>query len=147
MEYATTAWNPQTTGKIKALESVQKKAARFVTRTYNREASVTALKKDLGWEDLALRRQTRDCVMWYKIHFGLVHIMFPPGIHPKQRLHRHDNNLAYFQPSPRVNAYKFCFFIRTIPIWNALPNSIVTAQTVSTFQRLAQAHLANAVTP
>ena len=47
LEYASSAWSPQSSGKVKRLESVQNKAARFVTRSYDRTTSVTQLKSNL----------------------------------------------------------------------------------------------------
>ena len=42
--------------------------------------SVTALKKDLNWPTLQKRRNTSGLIMWYKVHFGLVAINFPPVV-------------------------------------------------------------------
>ena len=73
LEYASTAWSPQTPGKIRLLESVQNKSARFVCRDYSRTTSVSGLKSSLKWDSLESRRNTKDCVMWYKVHNHLVH--------------------------------------------------------------------------
>ena len=128
LEYASTAWNPQTITKIKSLESVQNKAARFVTKTYHRDASVTALKQDLDWPSLAKRRELRDCTMWYKIHYGLVLLPFPPNVVPKPRLAKDDHNLAYLRLNPRVDCYQYIFFVRTIITCNGLHALAVVAR-------------------
>ena len=141
LEYASNAWSPQSSGKIKRLESVQNKAARFVTRTYDRHTSVTQLKNSLEWDHLAARRNARDCVMWYKIHNGLVYMPFPGVVVPKPRLGRHDHPLAYLQLHSQVNAYLHSYFVRTIPLWNALPATTVSAITLQAFQRQAMANL------
>ena len=52
LEYASTAWSPQTLGKIRLLESVQNKAARFVCRDYSRTTRVSGLKSSLKWDSL-----------------------------------------------------------------------------------------------
>ena len=62
LEYATTAWSPQTSGKIKQLESVQKKAARFVTRQYSREVRGDKIVQDLSWDTLETRRAAKSSI-------------------------------------------------------------------------------------
>ena len=141
LEYASTAWSPQTPGKIRKLESIQNKAACFVTHKYDRITSVTGLKTSLNWPTLESRRNYRGCLMWYKIHHGLIHISFPDSVSQKQRLGRHDHQLAYRQICPRVEAYQHSFYFRTIPLWNGLPASVATATTLPAFQRLAMSNL------
>ena len=147
LEYASTAWSPQTPGKIRQLEAVQSKAARFVAHSYSRHTSATALKSNLGWPPLALRRDYRDSVMWYKIHHGLVHITFPDIVVPKQRLGRHDHILAYRQVRPRVEAYRHSFYVRTIPLWNSLPASVVSSPSLTVFQRSAMLNICGGANP
>ena len=141
LEYASTAWNPQSVTKIKKLEQIQNKAARFVTRSYDRDTSVTALKRDLGWPDLAKRRELRDCTMWYKIHYGFVLLPFPSGVVRKPRLAKDDHNLAYLQLNPRINSFKFSYFVRTIISWNSLSAQAVAAPNAEVFLTLASAQL------
>ena len=140
LEYATTAWNPQTPGKTRILESVQNKAARFVTRNYSRYSSVTNIKQQLNWPPLYQRRQARDCIMWYKIHHNLVNLPFPVQMVSKPRLGRLDHHYAYLQLTPRVDAYKHSFFVRTIPQWNSLPSCVVSAPSLQIFKRLVLSH-------
>ena len=140
LEYASTAWSPQTSGKTRLLESVQNKAARFVCRDYSRTTSVSQLKTSLKWDPLEARRKAKDCVMWYKVHNHLVHLTFPTTETPKPRLGRHDHQLACRHLSPRIDAYKHSFFVRTIPMWNGLPATTVATPTLQAFQRLALAH-------
>ena len=125
LEYASTAWSPQTLGKIRLLESVQNKAARFVCRDYSRTTSVSGLKSSLKWDSLESRRNTKDCVMWYKVHNHLVHMKFPTAVTQKPRIGRHDHQLAYLHISPRIDAYKYSCFVRAIPMWNGLPAAAV----------------------
>ena len=46
LEYASAAWHPFLKKDIRALERVQRKAARFYSQNYNRYASVTDMIKD-----------------------------------------------------------------------------------------------------
>ena len=125
----------------KALESIQNKAARFATRDYSRESSVSAMKTQLGWPSLQSRRTYRDLTMWYKIHYGLVRIVFPPVVTLATRQTRHGHELSYVQILPRVDCFKYSYFVRTIPAWNVAPDNAVYAASVTTFQRLVLAQI------
>ena len=75
-------------------------------------------------------RNYRDCLMWYKIHHGLIHISFPDSVSQKQRLGCHDHQLAYTQICPRVETYLHSFYVQMIPLWNGLSASVATATTL-----------------
>ena len=142
LEYASCAWNPPPdSDNAKKLEGIQNKAARFVHRDYRWTTSVTSLKQDLGWPPLSARRQVRDSVMWYKIHYNKVFIHFPTMVIPKPRIALNDHDLAYLHLHTRVNAYKYSYFPRTIPLWNSLPATAVAAPSVEAFQGLVSAQL------
>jgi hypothetical protein len=42
-------WDPHTQANINKVESIQRRAARFVTNNYDPRASVTTLLQDLNW--------------------------------------------------------------------------------------------------
>ena len=140
LEYASTAWSPQTAGKKKQLEAVQRKAARFVSRDYRRETSSEELVNHLNWDTLETRRKNKDVTMWHKIHHNQIKLPFPPSVILKPRLAYNDHRLAYSVLHSRVDGYKFAFFVRTIPLWNGLPSAAVGEESVQAFQRLALDH-------
>ena len=49
VEYATVAWSPHTNKWIDCIESVQRRAARFVNSDYRRYGSVSSMLTDLNW--------------------------------------------------------------------------------------------------
>ena len=148
LEYASTAWNPHTKKNIDKLEKVQNKAARFVTKSYDYNTSVSALKQDLGWADLAARRKVRDCTMWYKIHYNHVFMTFPPQVQLKPRLAKDNHhNLAYLEIKPRVDVFKFSYFVRTTLLWNSLSENAVVAQSPAIFQTLVAAQFLGSCQP
>ena len=55
LEYAVCAWNPHISRNINIIESVQRQAARFVNHQYDRQASVTSMLAELGWDTLQTR--------------------------------------------------------------------------------------------
>ena len=75
-EHASVAWSQQTAKDISAIESIQRKAARFVFNDYSRNSSVSAMLADLNWQSLEERRIINDLTMFYKINFNFVNISF-----------------------------------------------------------------------
>ena len=49
VEYTTVAWSPHTNRWIDCIESVQRRAARFVISDYSRYGSVSSMLTDLNW--------------------------------------------------------------------------------------------------
>ena len=67
LEYGSTVWDPQCNGLNDELESVQKRAARFVTRNYSYETgSMTGILEELKWETLQKRRKDKRLILMYK---------------------------------------------------------------------------------
>ena len=74
LEYATTMWSPHTDLDINKLESVQRRAARLVTRDYQYTSSVSSMLQDLNWRTLDQRRIDSRLVLLYKVTYDLVAI-------------------------------------------------------------------------
>ena len=75
LEYTTRYYlSPRTACDIKSLETVQHQAVRFICGEFNKRASVTLLLKQLKLDQLSIRRVMAQCMMFYKIHNGLVNI-------------------------------------------------------------------------
>jgi len=66
--------DPHTKSKINALEMDQRRAVRFVSGNYNRQASVGAMLQSLGWENLQQRQRQAKAVMMYNTTNNLVAI-------------------------------------------------------------------------
>ena len=125
LEYAACSWNPHTDKDVKAVEQVQREAARFVTGQYERRASVSQMVQDLGWNSFEDRRQLAACSLFYKIHHNLVNISFPEGMRPGPRGHQH----SFLQPHTNTLTLRYSFFIRTIPVWNLLSPTVIQVPT------------------
>ena len=74
LEYASTVWSLYTDQEINKLESVQRRAARWVTRDYRYTSSVSAMLRDLNWHTLDQRRIDSRLVLLYNITYDLVTI-------------------------------------------------------------------------
>ena len=67
LEYACTVWDPHTQLNIDKLESVQRRAARFVLHRYHNTSSVSEMIAKLEWPALRQRRKVARLCMLYKI--------------------------------------------------------------------------------
>ena len=72
IEYAAIIWSPYTQSLINNLETVQRKAARFVCNNYYRYSSIPEMLQQLGWPTLEHRWLARG--QSYKITNNLVHV-------------------------------------------------------------------------
>ena len=93
LEYASTAWNPYTARNIDKIESVQRRAARFILRNYNYgpDSHLTyQIQHTLKWIPLQHRRTLYDLVTFYKIRANYINIRFPETV--RQSPHQPDRH-------------------------------------------------------
>ena len=136
LEYASTVWDPNQVNHKSSLESVQRRAARWISSDYSRHSSVTNMLQKLGLETLENRRRYSRLAFLYKV------------LHEEVRVSPNDLDL-YRNPRAtrgpatqdkllvnRCNTTELQthFSARTIPQWNSLPQSITSADSVSTFR-------------
>ena len=101
------------------LESVQKRAARFVTSNYNYETgSMTGILGQLKWESLKKRRKDNRLILLHKGLKGKASVPTDDLI-PK--------TMAFQTPIANTDVYKGSFFPQTIRDWNALPDSLTSS--------------------
>ena len=72
IEDASSVWSPHQKDLIKKIERTQRRAARYVSRRYERLDSVTAMLKELKWETLEQRRLKARVVLGYRVVHSLV---------------------------------------------------------------------------
>ena len=139
VEYAAAAWDPHSTELIKAIEQVQRRAARWVTSSYRQTTSVTALLTELDWESLeSRRRKARLSTMWKYVH-GQLDINSPAApqplpANPNRRSTRNFHPLSFHNPFSKTNYRQSSFFPKTIPDWNSLPQKAVLSDSMTSFK-------------
>ena len=131
LEYCSPVWSPHTKKDITRVESIQRRAARFVLQNYHRRESVSAMMQQLQWKSLEWRRQAASLVMLYKIQHNIVAInpaLYLSPMMPTTTRSFHPSKLQTI--TSRTQLYQFSFFPRTVQLWNTLPGSVLTAPTV-----------------
>ena len=132
--YAIAAWDPYTAKNIMNLERVQNVAARFITRTYGRDTSVTALKNSLGWIPLQEERQKTRITCLYKMIHGSMDINYRQYITPKGERARRGHDQQFQVALVRTDTHAYSFFPRTVKDWNNLSLSVVNQPSINTFK-------------
>ena len=142
LEYASSAWDPHTQSNIKALEMVQRRAARFVTGNYSREpGTVTGIISDLQWPPLQSRRQISRLCLLYKTVHNEVAISLPTYITRPTCTTRRTHHQRYLQVRTNTQIHQYSFFPRTITDWNSLPPNILEAETAASFKTAVTSYL------
>jgi hypothetical protein len=136
-DYCSTVWDPHTQILINKIEAVQNRAARFVSGIYSRNTSITAIKRDLHWEDLQTRRKVDRLVNFHQAVAG--HLAIPVGnaLRPVERNLRHTSqkSKSFIPISANKNCYKYSFIPRTIVDWNTLQENITSIEEKTAFKK------------
>ena len=135
LEFSSSVWDPHTKKDSDQVEKVQRRAARFTLARYHNTSSVTSMLEELGWKDLKQRRAKARVTLLYKITYSLVAIPLLGYLQPLAHGRTRSTHVHHYQRfSTRTNYYKFSFFPRTVIQWNALPNDLVTSNTLDLFK-------------
>ena len=140
LEYGCIIWDPSIKKDSDHLESIQRRAARFVSNDYSHQSSVTDMMKELNWRPLSERRRDHRLAFLHKVIFELIAV---PQHQPQfnKRPQRHARNwMQIKQPFGYTDAYCKSFFPRTIRDWNYLPSNVVTCTTSDDFKSALSAH-------
>ena len=132
VEYASSVWSPHSDAQKYQLEMVQRRAARFVKRDYQRTSSVTNILNQLDWDTLEHRRNISRATMFYKICNDMVDVVPNPPLRQSRSARRH--NQQYTQIPCAKTVYQHSFFPASIVIWNRLPQTVVSQSTLDGFK-------------
>ncbi|XP_072042992.1 uncharacterized protein [Amphiura filiformis] len=136
LEYASVVWDPHKQNQIDQLEMIQRRAVRFICGNYSREASVTAMRQDLGIPTLEERCRQARLTMFYKVVNQQIAIPIPNYIQTRTRSPRSSQHQRFMRLGSNSNSdtYKHSFFTRTVREWDALPQAIIELPTIEQFK-------------
>ena len=141
LEYAVQAWSPWKLRDIRKVESVQRRATKFVAGC--RHLSYEDRLSALGLPTLHARRTRGDMILTFRIIKGLIHLNAESFFvfARDSRTRGHDHKLAVLRSS--CDARRFFFSRRVVPVWNSLPGDVVNSDCVVSFKRRYDRHVAN----
>ena len=125
--------NPYRQKHIKAVEQMQRRAARYVCNNYTDRTPgcVTGMIQGLQWDSLENRRHTSRLQMLFKIKHGLVDV--DKELYLKQSDSRTRGFSRFFQARTASEVY-YNSFPRTIRDWNKLPLQVTSATSLADFR-------------
>ena len=121
------------------LQTLQNRAARLVTGAHFRTSS-DKLRLDLGWNSLDIRRRIHKLTLYFKLR--KTQSQFPAyisSIIPNTREHDTGRNLRNAHtlslPHNRLSSFQRSFIPATTKLWNTLPPSIQSIDSLPKFKR------------
>jgi len=125
-------YGPHTSHNINKLESVQKRATRYVMSDYSRYSSITNMLSVLKWGSLKWRWDNQSLCIFYKILNDLVGVSLPDCVIPNPLVTK-GHNKRFINISTTMDSYKYSLFTRLIPLWNSLHSELVDVPTLQQF--------------
>jgi len=115
LEYGAACWDPFRVGQIKALDRVQKRAARFAQNA-----------NGPGWETLASRRKlSRICALFKAYNGDRTWKTIGDRLKRPHYLSRADHGWKIRNMKQRTDIGKYSFVNRTVQLWNKLPADVI----------------------
>ena len=146
MEYCAGVWDPHNKTCINKLESVNTKAARFITNNHSREEGTTSqIKSQINMDLLSTRRKSQRLTIMYKIANNHIKmnkdgILTPASNKYKYNL-RKQHSVKYITLGGSTKIYNKSYFPRTIHDWNSLPQETIDCKSVDSFKHKMLAHI------
>ena len=145
LEYGCTVWSPYTIKNINLLESVQRRAARWIKSKYDSSLyrwtkSTDDCLEELKWPTLELRRQYQTIVMVYSILHKQTPIIFSHHFGFNTNSTR-SHPLALKIRSSSINAFRYSFYVNAPFVWNSIPYEILSLSSNSLFRSRLRCHL------
>lgn len=141
MEYASAIWSPHQIYLINILESVQNRAARFISANYDKRASISQIKSSLGLPVLSARRKISRLCLFHKLYYSFPHLHGSLLLPPVRTSRRLFNSLSIQRLFGSTNAFNKSFLPTAIDEWNGLTDAIVSEQVAVKFRDLLLATL------
>lgn len=140
LEYASSIWSPHQQYLIDKLESIQNRAARFITSNYSRQSSITQIKRDISLPDLDSRRSVALLCLFHKYFYNSWSSRLSLEI-PSRTSSRLHNHLSFRRIFGRTQSFNNSALPRAIALWNNLPNDIVSIKDSAKFREQLQLHM------
>ena len=135
VEYCCQVWSPYHIKDIKIIEKVQKYYTRSVCRRAHLPYSDYKSRLTiLGIKSLEVRRIFLDLVLLYKILHRLVDLPFDGFFKFSNSITRGHSLKIQPLDYPHYDCRRYFFSHRTSVIWNSLPNSVVSSDSLNIFK-------------
>lgn len=139
LEFASPIWSPFQNYLTTMLESVQNRAARFISGTFDRHASVTKIKLDTSLPPLEKRRSIALLCLFHKyVHNSRLSPL--PLVTPVRMSRRLHNQFSFSRIYGNTRAFNSSALPRAISMWNDLPDTIASITDSTRFREHVSRH-------
>jgi hypothetical protein len=138
LEYAVSVWSPNHKGSIDDLERVQRRATKMIRHC--RDMIYKERLKYLNLPTLAYRRIRGDMIEVYKILQNKYDNDVIPNLGLSDCTFTRGNALKLTTVRPKYDIRKYFFSVRIVSMWNSLPDSVITTDTVNAFKNALDRH-------
>ncbi len=136
LEFASPAWSPWSKADIDLIEGIQKKAVNMVVGLRGRGYEEKC--KELGLDQLIVRREWADLIQVYKIIHEIDRVdpntLFTKAMGATRQTRQNSDLLNIRPVLSRLEVRKNSFVPRAINKWNALPAEIKSKKPLSAFK-------------
>ena len=146
--YASEVWAPYTIGNITRVESLQRRATKYILNLN--------WKSDLNYRERLLKsnllplsywHEIKDLTFYFKCRMGLYKVPINSYVKPRPviRATRNSSPSELLVPNCRTKLFQTSYFNRIPKLWNALPSSTRCLTSVKQFKLLLHKRYFNAL--
>ena len=132
LECSLQIWSPANKGLINLIESAQRAFTKRLPGFQN--MCYADRLAELQLQSLEHRRLIYDLTLCFNIDHGSFALAFSNFFSLLNNTNLRGHSLLLAVPLAKNNVRKNFFAIRVVPIWNSLPDSLVTSSTTSIFK-------------
>ena len=158
-EHASPVWRPTTITQMDKFEALQKRCIKWISNEdfcYYSKSEYFKKQENLDILPMYLKFRMNDIMLFHKMVYNTSVLTFPPYIlsasstdpsvtryfSRQTRQFNNSDRLKYKSAlTPRIDAFKYSFFVRTIEYWNALPLTLREIECKDTFREKLKDHL------
>jgi ribonuclease P/MRP protein subunit RPP40 len=133
LEVSSPVWNPHMKRDIQLLEEVQRRATKLIPEL--KRLPYEERLKQLNLQTLETRRKRQDFIEMYKILRGRSTISRNMFAFPSDRTRRTSHSFALKKHRFHLDCRGNVFANRLVNEWNALPEDIINAKSISEFKK------------
>ena len=145
LETSVPVWCPATERDIDLMEGVQRRATKMLPGMES--LSYESRLKKLKLPTLKYRRARGDMIETFKILSGKYDRNVVPNLIMREDVQSRSNarghTLTLFQGRSKLEVRRNSFTQRIIPVWNSLPNKVVTSNSTDSFKKNLDTHWSN----
>ncbi len=143
IEYAHQVWSPHKKMDIDTIENMQRRATKLIPGMDNL-SYIERLKK-LKLPTLSYRRTRGDMIEVFKLlnnmyYYDSTNLL---TLRDTSSTYTRGNSKKLYKTRPRLDIRKYSFSNRVVDTWNSLPDEVVCAETIFTFEKRLDRHWEN----